>query len=258
MSDGFCCGKTCCSTADSTNEIEGKPYKDITLPCAMCVHDLGGDLGGMSSPKVAAGLENGNGCSASASLEISTIDAQLPEEVFVDPNRLDTMARLNSMCAEGPVAAPLEGAWEELQGDRKIHIIKNSTLRWSNGLESLIEVDGKTLTLKLIGTPASAKLDSGKSQLEWDDGDAWSRATLNGSWLGGGGCHIIRGAELITKVKNRQAAKHTLSLVGSRSLSVIVDTITHLAMVDPSGMRLHWLDGDVWMRRGASQSEITS
>ena len=218
----------CCSPNDNASRLQRNRLQNLSLPCTSC------DLEDVP-PKGMASLDS--------------LDPATPVEIPITPSLpLDPIAILNDLSKADPNITPLEGAWEEPRGSKRVHVIQGSVLRWSNGLESLLEVDGKAI--KLVETAAVGQLDPGGQKLEWNDGDTWTRGGLNGLWVdkAGSACHTIEGATLRTNMKSWSAATHSLLLFGPRSFSINLEGTTHTAMVDPSGMKLYWLDGDIWTR----------
>lgn len=117
---------------------------------------------------------------------------------------------------------------------------KGNTFLWKDGPTVPLRFFGKrVLELTLDGRRHRGVL-KGDGKLHWDDGDIWSRETLQGVWAGRG---EVKGKMLSWK----DGPSTPLRLIGNREIELTLDGRRHHGMLKDDG-NLHWEDGDIWTR----------
>lgn len=120
--------------------------------------------------------------------------------------------------------------------------VRGKTFFWKDGPRAPLRLLGnRELELRLDGRRHRGVLkDDGR--LHWDDGDVWSRETLDGVWAGRG---EVEGKMLFWK----DGPSIPLRLIGDSELELTLDGRRHRGMLRGDG-NLHWEDGDIWTREG--------
>jgi len=120
--------------------------------------------------------------------------------------------------------------------------VNGKTFFWKDGPRAPLRFLGsRELELTLDGRRHRGVLkDDGK--LHWDDGDVWSRDTLNGVWAGRG--------EVNDKMLFWKDGPSTpLRLIGDIGLEVMLDGRRHCGVLRADG-NLHWEDATSGRGRG--------
>jgi hypothetical protein len=155
---------------------------------------------------------------------------------------------------EGP---KLDGTWATKQ--RQYHCIEGRFLKWADGSTTLLKRDPSDATRFVMtyrGQTASASMDKSGTKLEWDDGDTWIRAGLDGFWKGGmsGIVHVIEGSTIRNRGMKSDSESRPVTVIDSTSLMLELDGAKHTARMDQSGQMLTFDDGDIWQRVGTRNS----
>jgi len=151
------------------------------------------------------------------------------------------------------------GAWEECSAEKGVHIITDTTLRWSSVATSDLVFCGNTMKMIYRGKEMSGSLDEAGEKLQWNDGDIWSRAGLHGWWKerSSGIIHRISGTTVSTLSDRGSERVENVKFLSETCFSITLTDGTHTATLDRIAMVLNWSDGDAWdrtqMRRGIHQ-----
>jgi len=147
----------------------------------------------------------------------------------------------------------LDGTWVDWNDGKPFyHYIHGESLRWANNTFTTLQrglSNGNSLTMHYRGRHVSAALDASGEKLEWDDGDSWHRAGIDGLWAETSGqVNQIEGYYIRTKGVGHDSEPTTLTILDDRSFSIVLENQNHKAFLDVSGQQLLWEDGDIWHR----------
>eukprot|EP00427_Karlodinium_veneficum_P022832 CAMPEP_0169106128 /NCGR_PEP_ID=MMETSP1015-20121227/24170_1 /TAXON_ID=342587 /ORGANISM="Karlodinium micrum, Strain CCMP2283" /LENGTH=228 /DNA_ID=CAMNT_0009167545 /DNA_START=69 /DNA_END=755 /DNA_ORIENTATION=+ len=151
-------------------------------------------------------------------------------------------------------APPLDGTWiDSSSGLSHYHLIDGATMRWADNSTTLLKRDPPTsdrFDMDYKGQICSAKLSADGLKLEWTDGDVWRRAGLDGCWKEGLSVlvHVIEGSKINTRNSKLESKPQNLTLIDSSTFEMEIENQRHKAVLDPTGQKLVWDDGDVWRR----------